>query len=251
MLGLNGGTAPGAAGQAALAANTVFWMYNVACTGQEAGLQACPSGRAGTAAQGRTVCPARVGARVCCVSAEQAYFAEAYGDGDDGDTLETLGAVQDDAQSFAGDIRDALQFARNTLDAGEQVLDLKKKVMGEASEAHGVKTTSVVARTEQQFGGGLDAKSVKPMARSAVKSSVRAINLVAPEVGIILDVAIGFFDALNTFVETGSLVSAAATFASSIISSLPIVGSIWGVMTGLAGGGDESEDEGGSSLVRA
>jgi hypothetical protein len=110
---------------------------------------------------------------------------------------------------------------------------------------------SVVARTEQQFGGGLDAKSVKPMARSAVKSSVRAINLVAPEVGIILDVAIGFFDAVNTFIETGSLVSAAATFASSIISSLPIVGSIWGVMTGLAGGGEESEDEGGSSLVRA
>jgi hypothetical protein len=118
--------------------------------------------------------------------------------------------------------------------------------MGEKSDAHGVKSTTVVAKTKQQFGGSLSAKSVKPMATSAVRTAVRAINLAAPEIGIILDVAIGFFDAYNTYQETGSLVSAALTFVNSMISNLPIIGTIWGVLTSV-GTADDSGD--GISLV--
>ena len=244
MLGLNGGTA----GSQPSAPYSVFWMYNVRCTGEEVGLQSCAGGRAGAAELGSAVCPSGLSARVCCVSAEQAYFAEAYGDGGDESTVETLTAVQDDAQSFAADIRDALQFAKDKLDQAEAVKDMVDRTLGEKSNSHGVKSSTVVAKAKQQFGGSLSAKSVKPMAMAAVRSSVRLINIVAPEVGIILDVAIGFFDALNTFIETGSLVSAALTFANSMISSVPVIGSIWGMLTGTAED-DDSESDSGSSLV--
>ncbi len=247
MLGLNGGTAGGGS-KAAMPEDTVFWMYNVHCTGEEAGLQLCASGRAGTEAEGRTVCPSRMGARVCCVSAQQAYFTEAYGDGTDAETVDTLSAAQDDAQSFAGDIRDALQFAKSALDAkdaADDIKDLVDRTMGEKSDAHGMKTTEVVAKTKQQFGGALEAKAVKPLAKAAVRSSQQLITVVAPELGIVLDVAIGFFDALDNFVQTGSLVSAALTFVNSMISSLPIVGSLWGMLTS-----SDSGDSGGSLVIR-
>jgi hypothetical protein len=255
MLGLHGGIVGGSSKEE-MPSDTVFWMYNVQCTDAEPGLQSCVSSRAGTAEKGRTVCPARLGARVCCVSAEQAYFAESYGGGDDSETVDTLGAVQDDAHSFAADIRDALQFAKGALDAKDTITDATKEIkqlvdqaLGEKSDSHGVKSTTVVAKTKQQFGGSLSAKSVKPMATSAIRSSVRAINVAAPEIaqiGIILDVAIGFFDAWNTYQETGSLVSAALTFVNSMVSSLPIIGSIWGVLTAT---GTDDDSGGGISLV--
>jgi hypothetical protein len=252
MLGLHGGTA-GSVSTEAMSTDTLFWMYNVHCTGEEPGLQSCASGRAGTAEQGRTVCPSGLVARVCCVSAEQAYFAESYGEGDDAETVETLSAVQDDARSFASDIRDALQFAKDALDVKDAVKDTKDamkdlvdRAMGVKSDTHGVKSTTVVAKTNQQFGGGLSAKSVKPLATSAVRSVVRAINLVAPEIGIVLDVAIGFYDAYDTYQETGSLVAAAVTFVNSMISSLPIIGNIWGVLTNI---GTADDSGGGISLV--
>jgi hypothetical protein len=76
LLWLNGGTAGGGSKEA-MHVETIFWMYIVHSKGEEAGLQSCASGRAGTAAQGSTVYPERLGARVCCISAEQTYFADA------------------------------------------------------------------------------------------------------------------------------------------------------------------------------
>jgi hypothetical protein len=245
MLGLSGGTAGGGSGDV-LPADTVFWMHNVDCSGDETDLRSCTSGRAATAEQGRGVCPTRNGARVCCVSAEQEYYAQAFGDGDDDDTVETLTSVQDDAQSFAADIRDALEFAKEKLDAAEDMKDLVDKVMGEKSEKHGVKSTETVAKMKHQFGGAVNAKSVKPLAKSAVKCAVKAINIFAPEVAIVMDVAIGFFDALDNFIQTGSLISAAATFVTSMVSNLPVIGDIWGVLTSFA---DDSDSEGKSTSM--
>jgi hypothetical protein len=96
----------------------------------------------------------------------------------------------------------------------------------------------------QQFGGSLNAKSIKPMAMAA-RSAASMVKVVAPQVGIVsgLDVAIGFYDALNNYIETGSLLSAALTFVSSMISSIPIICSILADLTKI------SYSEGGYSLV--
>ncbi len=51
-----------------------------------------------------------------------------------------LRAVQDDAQSFAADIRDTLQFAKHKLDHAEKMMDFVDQALGGKSNTHWVKT---------------------------------------------------------------------------------------------------------------